>query len=116
MEASLVAILSLGFFLGLKHATDADHVVAVTTFVSRERSVLRSCWIGAFWGPALEAPESAPHEVGRIGGPLLMIVPTVALAVLSLGIAVAAGPLYELAQRTAVDLLDPSAYRQAVLR
>jgi sulfite exporter TauE/SafE len=50
VESSLAAILSLGFFLGLKHATDADHVVAVTTFVSRERSLLRSCWIGLFWG------------------------------------------------------------------
>jgi len=50
VESSLVAVLSLGFFLGLKHATDADHVVAVTTFVSRERSLLRSCWIGLFWG------------------------------------------------------------------
>jgi ABC-type nickel/cobalt efflux system permease component RcnA len=45
-----LAILALGLFLGLKHATDADHVVAVTTFVSHERSLLRSCWIGAFWG------------------------------------------------------------------
>ena len=50
MEYSLVAILGLGFLLGLKHATDADHVVAVTTFVSQERSLLRSCWIGLFWG------------------------------------------------------------------
>ena len=50
MEYSLAAILGLGFLLGLKHATDADHVVAVTTFVSRERSLLRSCWIGLFWG------------------------------------------------------------------
>jgi ABC-type nickel/cobalt efflux system permease component RcnA len=45
-----IAVLSLGLFLGLKHATDADHVVAVTTFVSQESSLLRSCWIGAFWG------------------------------------------------------------------
>jgi nickel/cobalt exporter len=44
------AVLGLGLFLGLKHATDADHVVAVTTFVSQERSLLKSCWIGAFWG------------------------------------------------------------------
>jgi sulfite exporter TauE/SafE len=50
VEYSLVTILGLGFFLGLKHATDADHVVAVTTFVSQERSLLRSCWIGLFWG------------------------------------------------------------------
>jgi len=50
MEAHLLPILSLGFFLGLKHAADADHVVAVTTFVSNQRSVFRSCWIGVFWG------------------------------------------------------------------
>ena len=50
VESSLAAILGLGFLLGLKHATDADHVVAVTTFVSQERSLLRSCWIGLFWG------------------------------------------------------------------
>ena len=50
MESSLFIVLSLGFLLGLKHATEADHVVAVTTFVSRERSLLRSCWIGLFWG------------------------------------------------------------------
>jgi hypothetical protein len=50
MESHLIPVLSLGFFLGLKHATDADHVLAVTTFVSKQRSVLSSCWIGVFWG------------------------------------------------------------------
>jgi putative Ca2+/H+ antiporter (TMEM165/GDT1 family) len=50
VESSLAAILALGFVLGLKHATDADHVVAVTTFVSEQKSLARSCWIGAFWG------------------------------------------------------------------
>jgi hypothetical protein len=50
LESSPAAILALGFVLGLKHATDADHVVAVTTFVSEQKSLVRSCWIGAFWG------------------------------------------------------------------
>jgi ABC-type nickel/cobalt efflux system permease component RcnA len=50
VEPSAAALLALGFVLGLKHATDPDHVVAVTTFVSEEKSLLRSCWIGAFWG------------------------------------------------------------------
>lgn len=40
----------LGFVLGLKHATDADHVVAVTAIVTRERSFGRAARIGAFWG------------------------------------------------------------------
>ena len=47
---SLVSIVALGFFLGMRHATDPDHVVAVTTIVSRERSVGPAAFIGALWG------------------------------------------------------------------
>lgn len=43
-------MLLLGFLLGMRHATDADHVVAVTTIVSDERSVRRASGIGALWG------------------------------------------------------------------
>ena len=50
LNSQMLAVLGLGLFLGLKHATDADHVVAVTTFVSQEPNLLRSCWIGVFWG------------------------------------------------------------------
>jgi len=46
----LLSILALGFFLGMRHATDSDHVVAVTTIVSREKSVLSASWVGALWG------------------------------------------------------------------
>ena len=47
---SLIAVLSLGFFLGMRHATDADHVVAVSTIVSRERKLGSAAIIGALWG------------------------------------------------------------------
>lgn len=47
---TLFAILALGFVLGMRHATDLDHVIAVTTIVSRERTVLHAALIGAFWG------------------------------------------------------------------
>ena len=47
---ALFAILLLGFFLGMRHATDPDHVVAVTTIVSRERTMLHATLIGALWG------------------------------------------------------------------
>jgi len=47
---ALFAIILLGFFLGMRHATDPDHVVAVTTIVSRERTMLHATLIGAFWG------------------------------------------------------------------
>jgi hypothetical protein len=45
-----LAILVIGFFLGMRHATDPDHVIAVSTIVSRERSILRAGLIGVFWG------------------------------------------------------------------
>jgi high-affinity nickel-transport protein len=35
----MVTWLLLGFVLGMRHATDPDHVLAVTTIVARERSV-----------------------------------------------------------------------------
>jgi high-affinity nickel-transport protein len=45
-----LAILVIGFFLGMRHATDPDHVIAVSTIVSRERSVARAGLIGILWG------------------------------------------------------------------
>jgi hypothetical protein len=45
-----VSFLFLGFFLGMRHATDADHVVAIATIVSRERSLAGSALIGVAWG------------------------------------------------------------------
>ena len=44
-----------------------------------------------------------------------MVVPTAALAVLTLAIGLAAGPIYELSVRAATDLLDPSAYVSVVI-
>ena len=47
---AFLSIIALGFFLGMRHATDPDHVIAVTTIVSRERKILKAAWIGVFWG------------------------------------------------------------------
>lgn len=47
---SLLSILALGFFLGMRHATDPDHVIAVSTIVSRQRNIKKSALIGVFWG------------------------------------------------------------------
>ena len=44
------SILALGFFLGIRHATDPDHVIAITTIVTRERSIRRSTTVGILWG------------------------------------------------------------------
>ena len=42
--------LTLGFVLGMRHALDADHLAAVSTIVTEERSLFRSSLIGVFWG------------------------------------------------------------------
>src|ERR1700693_2036624 len=47
---SFLSILAVGFFLGMRHATDPDYVIAVTTIVSNQRNNLRAALIGAFWG------------------------------------------------------------------
>jgi len=47
---SLVAILGIGLVFGLKHATEVDHVIAVSTIVSHHKNVFRSAVVGALWG------------------------------------------------------------------
>ena len=47
---SAFAILILSFFLGMRHATDPDHVVAITTIVTKQRGIAKAALIGALWG------------------------------------------------------------------
>jgi high-affinity nickel permease len=65
MDGSLVTALGLGLLLGLRHALDADHVAAVSTLVSRERGLVRSCLLGAFWG--------AGHTLALLGAGIAVI-------------------------------------------
>lgn len=48
--APSVGILAFGFVLGLRHATEADHLAAVSTIVSERKSLFSSAFIGALWG------------------------------------------------------------------
>ncbi len=50
MQFETLTPILLGILLGLRHATDADHVVAVTTIVAREKSLVRAARVGAVWG------------------------------------------------------------------
>ena len=47
---TLLTILAVGFVLGMRHATDADHVIAVSTIVTREHKANRAAMIGVAWG------------------------------------------------------------------
>jgi high-affinity nickel-transport protein len=46
----VLPIAALGFFLGMRHATDPDHVIAVSTIVGRYRTMGGASLIGALWG------------------------------------------------------------------
>jgi cytochrome c biogenesis protein CcdA len=46
----LLALAGFGFLLGMRHATDADHVIAVTTILNRSNRFLHGTFIGAIWG------------------------------------------------------------------
>jgi cytochrome c biogenesis protein CcdA len=46
----MLALAGFGFLLGMRHATDADHVIAVTTILNRSRRFVHSTIIGALWG------------------------------------------------------------------
>jgi ABC-type nickel/cobalt efflux system permease component RcnA len=45
-----LTVILLGLFLGMRHSTDPDHVVAVSTIVSRQGSIKSSATIGLLWG------------------------------------------------------------------
>lgn len=47
---TFLSIIMIGFFLGMRHATDPDHVIAVTTIVSQQRGAKRAALVGVFWG------------------------------------------------------------------
>lgn len=60
------APLFLGFALGMRHALDADHVVAMSTIVTRERSIARAALLGGVWG--------AGHSLSLLAVGLIVIV------------------------------------------
>jgi ABC-type nickel/cobalt efflux system permease component RcnA len=90
---SSLALLGLGLVFGLKHATEVDHVVAVSTIVSQDRNVVRSALIGALWGAGHTA---ALLVIGAVVLSLRIAIPQhvtdwlefgVALMIIGLGVA-----------------------------
>ncbi len=50
MSISFMQIILIGFILGLKHALEPDHLIAVSTIASKSKSIWRSSLAGMFWG------------------------------------------------------------------
>lgn len=49
-ELSTFSVLLIGFVLGLRHATEADHLAAVSTIVSEKKNLFTASIVGGFWG------------------------------------------------------------------
>jgi ABC-type nickel/cobalt efflux system permease component RcnA len=49
---SLLIVIAVAVLLGLRHATDPDHLAAVSTLVAsgRERGARGAAWLGSAWG------------------------------------------------------------------
>jgi multicomponent Na+:H+ antiporter subunit D len=100
-----LALVEAGIDAGSWAIVAVSLVASLLTLVS-----MAKIWAGAFWGE----PEGPPIEGVPRRVPRLMVVTTAALVVVSLGIAAAAGPLFDYAADTAEDLLDPAVYPAAV--
>jgi len=82
---TILPALSLGLLLGLRHATDADHIAAVGTMASSSREWWRTALVGAWWGVGHSA------SVLIVGGALVLLrspMPTRVALALEFGVAV----------------------------
>jgi len=82
-------------------------VVSLLTLVSMVK-----IWVGAFWGDV--EPVDRVGVVGLLRRQPLMAAGTTAVVVVSLAIAVAAGPFYDFAEKAARQTLDVASYVSAV--
>lgn len=82
-------------------------VVSVLTLFS-----MAKIWNGTFWG---EFETAEPRDVLVRSGHRTMMGATLMLVTVTIAIAVFAGPIYELCEEAAADLIDPSRYISAVM-
>jgi sulfite exporter TauE/SafE len=50
MEFTFFSVLALGFILGIRHAIEPDHVIAVSTIASQSKKLWHASLAGVFWG------------------------------------------------------------------
>jgi hypothetical protein len=49
-QAGFAASAGLGTLLGMRHALEPDHLAALSTLLTGERSVRKAAWLGVYWG------------------------------------------------------------------
>ena len=95
MDGMVATVAGVGFVLGLRHALDPDHVVAVTTLASQKIGLRRTSLVGAFWGLGhalslgaagglilalrLTVPPAVSHALEALVAVMLIVLGTLAL-------------------------------------
>jgi ABC-type nickel/cobalt efflux system permease component RcnA len=108
-DAAPLGIALLGLMLGMRHATDPDHVIAVTTILSRERRIGAAARIGVIWGIGHSLTVmivGAAIIVFKIAIPArlgLAMEFAVAVMLILLGVGAAAGVMRHFARRLFAD-------------
>jgi hypothetical protein len=97
----LITSSGLGSLLGMRHAFEPDHLAAVTTLVSRERSSVRAALLGAWWG---------------LGHTLALVVVGTILVIVRADLPASVAELFELAVALMLIVLGLRAIRQAALQ
>jgi multicomponent Na+:H+ antiporter subunit D len=88
-------------------------IIAVSLFVSvLTLFSMAKIWNGTFWGPTETANEG---DSLVLTGHKTMVSATTFLVLITLAVAVFAGPIYELCEKAATDLVDPTRYIKAVM-
>ena len=107
-----LTLVSAGLDSGAWLVTGISLAVSVLTLYS-----MTKIWANAFWGPAM-LPEviETPHGALPRTAPRLMTASTAGLVAVALAIGIFAGPIWELSEQAAENLLAPGdAYIRAVL-
>ncbi|MBW3659572.1 MAG: Na+/H+ antiporter subunit D, partial [Actinobacteria bacterium] len=106
-----LALVQAGFAAGEGLVVAISLAVSILTLFS-----MTKIWNGVFWGGPTEDPPvgDIPTAAAR-GFPRLMVAATATLVVSSLAFVVAVGPINDLSQRAASDLLERTPYIDAVL-
>jgi hypothetical protein len=103
-------LILLGLTLGMRHATDPDHVIAVTAILTRERRLFSAMRIGLVWGLGHSATVMAAGTAiiffklkvpARLG---LSFEFTVAIVLILLGLGAAKKTLAFIARRLGLPL------------
>lgn len=84
IPVSALGVLGLGLLYGLKHATEVDHIVAVSAIVSEQRKLARAAIVGGLWGAGHTASLVI---VGAFALALRIAIPALVASWLEFGVA-----------------------------